>query len=113
VDLLVKSEYNKNKVGCFIDLMLKRYDELGRFSTVEQRNQYELEEPFRIDVEFDDLNGHGYYKMDTLTSFIELFSINEKQTSGAFMFKTLLELVKDYCDGKKDFYQVVGYSKRV
>jgi len=29
------------------------------------------------------------------------------------MFKTLLELVKDYCDGKKDFYQVVGYSKRV
>jgi hypothetical protein len=113
VDLLVKSEYNKNKVGCFIDLMLKRYDELGRFSTVEQRNQYELEEPFRIDIEFEDLNGHGYYKMDTLTSFIELFSINEKQTSGAFMFKTLLELVKDYCDGKKDFYQVVGYSKRV
>jgi hypothetical protein len=113
VDLLVKSEHNKNKVGRFIDLMLKRYDELGPFSTVEQRNQYELEEPFRLDVEFDDLNGHGYYKMDTLTSFIELFSINEKQTSGAFMFKTLLELVKDYCDGKKDFYQVVGYSKRV
>jgi hypothetical protein len=74
---------------------------------------YQLEEPFRLDVEFDDLNGCGYYKMDTLTSFIELFSINEKQTSGAFMFKTLLELVKDYCDGKKDFYQVVGYSKRV
>jgi hypothetical protein len=113
VDLLVKSEQNKNKVGRFIDLMLERYNQLEPFSTVEERNQYELEEPFRIDVEFDDLNGHGYYKMDTLISFIELFSINEKQTSGAFMFKTLLELVKDYCDGKKDFYQVVGYSKRV
>jgi hypothetical protein len=113
VDLLVKSEQNKNKVGRFIGLMLERYNQLEPFSTVEERNQYELEEPFRIDVEFDDLNGHGYYKMDTLTSFIELFSINEKQTSGAFMFKTLLELVKDYCDGKKDFYQVVGYSKRV
>jgi hypothetical protein len=113
VDLLVKSEQNKNKVGRFIDLMLERYNQLEPFSTVEERNQYELEEPFRIDVEFDDLNGYGYYKMDTLTSFIELFSINEKQTSGAFMFKTLLELVKDYCDGKKDFYQVVGYSKRV
>jgi hypothetical protein len=113
VDLLVKSEQNKNKVGRFIDLMLDRYNQLEPFSTVEERNQYELEEPFRLDVEFDDLNGYGYYKMDTLTSFIELFSINEKQTSGAFMFKTLLELVKDYCDGKKDFYQVVGYSKRV
>jgi hypothetical protein len=113
VDLLVKSEQNKNKVGRFIGLMLERYYQLEPFSTVEERNQYELEEPFRIDVEFDDLNGYGYYKMDTLTSFIELFSINEKQTSGAFMFKTLLELVKDYCDGKKDFYQVVGYSKRV
>jgi len=51
--------------------------------------------------------------MDTLTAFIELFIRCEKQTTGAFMFRTLLELVKDYCDGKKDFYQVVGYSKRV
>jgi hypothetical protein len=48
-----------------------------------------------------------------LTAFIELFSICEKQTSGAFMFKGLLEMVKEYCQGKKDFYQIVGYSKRV
>ena len=113
VDLLVKSEYNKTMVGRYVDRMLERYDELPPFSTVEERDGYELELPFLLDVEFDDLNGHGYYKMDTLTSFIELFSINEKQTTGAFMFKTLLELVRDYCKGKKDFYQVVGYSKRV
>jgi hypothetical protein len=50
---------------------------------------------------------------ETLTAFIELFTKCEKQTTGAFMFKTLLQLVKDYCDGKKDFYQIVGYSKRV
>ena len=113
VDLLVKSEYNKTMVGRYIDRMLERYDELPPFATIEERDGYELEQPFLLDVEYDDLNGHGYYKMDTLTSLIELFSINEKQTTGAFMFKTLLELVKDYCDGKKDFYQVVGYSKRV
>jgi hypothetical protein len=59
------------------------------------------------------LNQHGYYSVETLTAFIELFTKCEKQTTDAFMFKTLLELVKDYCDGKKDFYQVVGYSKRV
>jgi len=113
VDLLVKSEYDKGKVGQFVDRMLERYVELEPFVSVEERNGYELEEPFRLDVEFDDLNGHGYYKMDTLSSFIELFIRCEKQTTDAFMFKTLLELVKDYCEGKKDFYQVVGYSKRV
>ena len=113
VDLLVKSEHDKVKVGRFVDRMLERYEELKPFASVEERNGYELEGPFRLDVEFDELNGHGYYKMDTLSSFIELFIRCEKQTTGAFMFKTLLELVKDYCEGKKDFYQVVGYSKRV
>jgi hypothetical protein len=29
------------------------------------------------------------------------------------MFKGLLKLMKEYCEGKKDFYQVVGHSKRV
>jgi hypothetical protein len=29
------------------------------------------------------------------------------------MFKGLLNLVKEYCEGTKDFYQIVGYSKRV
>ena len=113
VDLLVKAEYSKPRVSNFVDRMLILYDQLEPFTSVEERNCYQLEEPFRVDVEFDELNGHGYYKMDTLTSFIELFIRCEKQATGAFMFKTLLELVKDYCDGKKDFYQVVGYSKRV
>jgi hypothetical protein len=44
---------------------------------------------------------------------VELFSKCEKQSTGAFMFKNLLQLVKEYCDGKKDFYQIIGYSKRV
>jgi len=42
-----------------------------------------------------------------------LFSLCEKQSTGAFMFRGLLALVKEYCEGKKDFYQIVGYSKRV
>jgi len=66
-----------------------------------------------MDNVYGELNGHGYYNMDTLTTFIELFTRCEKQTSGAFMFKTLLQLVLDYCDDKKDFYQIVGHSKRV
>jgi hypothetical protein len=113
VDLLVKAEYNKTSVGGYVGRMLELYDQLEPFQTVEQRNGYQLEEPFRLDVTYDNLNGHGYYKMDTLSTFIELFIRCEKQSTGAFMFKNLLQLVKDYCDGKKDFYQIVGYSKRV
>jgi hypothetical protein len=113
VDLLVKAEYNKTLVGGYVGRMLELYDQLEPFQTVEQRNGYQLEEPFRLDVTYDNLNGHGYYKMDTLSTFIELFIRCEKQSTGAFMFKNLLQLVKDYCDGKKDFYQIVGYSKRV
>jgi hypothetical protein len=59
------------------------------------------------------LQGHGYYSIQTLTAFIELFSKCEKQSTGAFMFRGLLSLVKEYCEGRKDFYQIVGYSKRV
>ena len=113
VDLLVKAEYNKTLVGSYVSRMLELYNQLEPFQTVEQRNGYQLEEPFRLDVTYDNLNGHGYYKMDTLSTFIELFIRCEKQSTGAFMFKNLLELVKNYCDGKKDFYQIVGYSKRV
>ena len=91
--------------------MLNHYDRTEPFGTVEERDGYELSLYSTFD--YDSLNQHGYYSVETLTAFIELFTKCEKQTSGAFMFKTLLELVKDYCNGKKDFYQVVGYSKRV
>ena len=59
------------------------------------------------------LQGEGYYSIETLTAFVELFSKCEKQSDEAFMFRSLLTLVKEYCEGKKDFYQIVGLSKRV
>lgn len=111
VDLLVKCEYNKELVRGYVYNMLENYDNMEPFKTVEERDNYQLE--VQLENVYDELNGHGYYDMDTLTTFIELFTRCEKQTTGAFMFRTLLQLVLDYCDDKKDFYQVVGYSKRV
>ena len=113
VDLLVKAEHNKGLVRGFVYNMLEKYDQMDPFETVEERNGYELVAYNELDEVYDELNGHGYYNMDTLTAFIELFIRCEKQTSDAFMFKSLLKLVQEYCDGKKDFYQIVGYSKRV
>jgi hypothetical protein len=111
VDLLVKCEYSKEIVGEYVQTMLDYYERTESFNSVDERNNYELS--FYTTFDYNSLNQHGYYSIETLTAFIELFTKCEKQTTGAFMFKTLLQLVEDYCDGKKDFYQIVGYSKRV
>jgi hypothetical protein len=112
-DLLVKCEYNKEIVGQFVKKVLSLYDKTKPFSSFEERDSYKLKFYQEELSEFEILNNHGYYKMDVLVSFIELFTICEKQTKDAYMFKTLLGLVLEYCEGKKDFYQIVSYSKRV
>ena len=112
-DLLVKCEYNKELVGTFVKKVLSLYDRTNPFSSVKERNNYKLKFYQEELSEFELLNNHGYYKMDVLVAFIELFTICEKQTKDAYMFKTLLGLVLEYCEGKKDFYQIVSYSKRV
>jgi hypothetical protein len=113
VDLLVKAEYNKELLLSYVNNLIELYDNTTPFSSVDERNNYELRFINVMNLRYDDLNNHGYYTISTLTSFIELFSLCEKQTTGAFMFKGLLTLIKEYCEGKKDFYQIVGYSKRV
>ena len=113
VDFLVKAEHNKELVLSYIENLILIYDNSTPFSTVEERDTYELRHNYVMDLRYNELNGCGYYTISTLTAFIELFSICEKQTTGAFMFRGLLELMKEYCEGKKDFYQIGGYSKRV
>lgn len=113
VDLLVKSEVSKDNLLLFVNDMIKIYDEATPFKSVEDRNKYVLKYPTQMVSKHFILQGHGYYTIQTLTAFIELFSLCEKQSTGAFMFRGLLTLVKEYCEGKKDFYQIVGYSKRV
>lgn len=113
VDLLVKSEVNKDNLLLFINDMANIYDNAIPFKSVEERNNYVLRYPTQMVTKHSTLQGHGYYSIETLTAFIELFSLCEKQTTGAFMFRGLLSLVKEYCRGDKDFYQIVGLSKRV
>lgn len=113
VDLLVKCEFNKIIVLSYINDLIELYDNTVPVSSLEERDTYELRHNNMANDKYNVLNRQGYYSISTLTAFIELFSICEKQTTGAFMFRGLLTLVKEYCEGKKDFYQIVGYSKRV
>jgi hypothetical protein len=114
VDLLVKCETQKDMVRDYINDMINMYDSITPFGTKEERDNYQLRYVNdSLRGLYGSLSNSGYYSIETLTTFIELFSKCEKQTSGAFMFKNLLELVKKYTNGEKDFYQVIGYSKRV
>jgi hypothetical protein len=113
VDLILKCEHDSDEVGRFVNEWLEIYDLVEPFRTVQERNEYELIYTDYFSDSFYSLDNLGSFKIDFISSMIELFIKCEKQTPGAFMFKTLLQLVKDYCDGKKDFYQIVSYSKRV
>lgn len=113
VDLLVKSEKNKGMVRDFVVDMIEIYNQVQPFQTTQQRDEYELVYPKLMSEKYQEINESGYYKIDTLTTLIELFSMCEKQTTGAFMFLNLLKLIQEYTEGEKDFYQIVGYSKRV
>lgn len=114
VDVLVKAYLNSVNAEEFINDWIEKYDEIPPFNSVEERNSYELQyKDFFVEKYELPLNRLGEYKVDFLSTIIELFIKCEKQTPNAFMFKQLLILMSEYCSGRKDFYQVIGYSKRV
>lgn len=113
VDLILKCEHDSDEVRRFVSEWLDLYELMEPFQTVNERNNYQLQYKDYFSDSFFGLDNLGAFKIDFISSMIELFIKCEKQAPGAFMFKTLLSLVKDYCEGKKDFYQIVSYSKRV
>ena len=113
VDLLIKSQFNPETVCLFIKSWIDKYDTLEPFKSAEERNTYSLIYKEEDNQEFVSLNSYGEFSIEFISVIIELFIRCEKQTTEAFMFKNLLILMRDYCEGKKDFYQVVGHSKRV
>ncbi len=113
VDLLIKSENSKPQVLNFVKDWIDYYDSINPFSTIEERNNYELQYLENLNSKYSVLGMFGEYSTEFLSIMIELFIKCEKQSPEAFMFKNLLILVKEYCEGKKDFYQVISHSKRV
>jgi hypothetical protein len=113
VDLIVKSQFSDGRVCSFISEWIELYDKIEPFKTQEERNTYQLIYTEYFKEEYFDLDNLSSFSVEFLSVLMELFIKCEKQTPNAFMFKNLLKLMKDYCDGTKDFYQVISYSKRV
>jgi len=113
VDLIIKTEHNPNSVKEFLDEWIEIYEIIEPFRTIEERDNYDLYYRDYFVEKYVDLENLGGFSIEFLSILIELFIKCEKQTPNAFMFKNLLGLVKSFSEGKKDFYQIVSYSKRV
>lgn len=113
VDLILKKEYGSDLVSQYLGEWIDIYDRIEPFKTVEERNNYELYYTQYFEEKFSSLDNLGAFSIEFLSSLIELFIKCEKQTDNAFMFKNLLKLIIDFCEGKKDYYQIISYSKRV
>ena len=113
VDLIVKTEHDPYLVKDFLSEWIDIYDRTEPFKTKEERSQYELLYRDYFVEKYFGLENLGSFSVEFLSILIELFIKCEKQSPNAFMFKNLLGLVKSFTEGKKDFYQIVSYSKRV
>ena len=113
VDLVIKGEINPELTLSFVNSLINIYDEIKPFNTIEERDNYKLIYSDSLVEEYADLDSNGAFSVELISVLVELFSKCEKQTTGAFMFKGMLELCKEYLEGKKDYYQVIGTSKRV
>ena len=113
VDLISKSQHAPDEVCEFISEWIELYDKIEPFKSEEERKNYDLVYTDYFNTEYVHIDNLGHFSVEFLSAMIELFIKCEKQTPSAFMFKNLLFLLKDFCEGKKDFYQVISYSKRV
>ena len=113
IDLVIKGEVNPNMTLEFVNELINIYDETEPFETVEERDSYELIHRGNLVDRFNRLDTIGALSIEMLTTLVELFSKCEKRSEGAFMFRNMLDLCKQYLEGKKDYYQLIGISKRV
>ena len=110
-DMAVKCVLDKKLVGEYVDDMIDVYDKTEPFKSKTERENYDL---IFVNNEFlskyQKLSNSGDFKIETITAFLELFSICEKQTKNAHMFRDSLNHLKLYTQGKKDLYQLLSKS---
>lgn len=112
VDLLLKKETHKNDVRKIIKYFYNFYQKAPVFKSVKQRNNYQLRAPSVIRKKYNNLKHSGTYSIEYVAYLIELFTLCEKVSPRKNkMFEELLRILVEYCEGTKDFYQVMNKTK--
>lgn len=107
VDLLLKIPEYKNEVREIVQYYIGYYQRTPPFSSVQDRNNYQLETVEEITTRYARLDQSYTLSLDYVAMVIELFCKNEKITPGAYMFRNLLLTLRDYIDGKKHYTEVL------
>src|SRR3989344_7271474 len=107
VDLLLKIPEYKNEVREIVEYYIAYYQRAAPFSSVHERNNYQLETVDEITTRYARLDQPYTLSLDYVAMVIELFCKNEKITPGAYMFRNLLTTLRDYIDGKKHYTEVL------
>ena len=90
-----------------VQFYIDYYERTKPFSSVEERNNYQLESVEEITNRYSKLEQPYTLSLDYVATIIELFCKNEKINPGAYMFRDLLFALRDYIDGAKHYTEVL------
>ncbi|MCF7864924.1 MAG: hypothetical protein K9M11_00260 [Candidatus Pacebacteria bacterium] len=107
VDLLLKIPQYRDDVRSIVQYYIDFYERTSPFISVEDRNKYQLETINEITTRYAHIEQDYTLSLDYVAIMIELFCKNEKINPGAYMFKNLLLILRDYIDGNKHYTEVL------
>jgi len=100
VDLLLKIANYRPEVREIVEYYINFYKTCSPFTNVQQRDNYALVTVDHITKTYVHIEQPETLPLEYVAIVVELFCINEKRNTGAYMFKNLLETLRDFIDGK-------------
>lgn len=107
VDLLLKIPQYRKEVREIVEYYIDYYADTAPFSSVEERNNYQLQTVEEITSKYAHIEQPYTLSLDYVAIIIELFCKNEKINPGAYMFRDLLLVLRDYIDHKLHYTEVL------
>ena len=106
-DLLMKGQRFSDEIKRIMDYYLDFYDNICTpFSSVLDRATYTPTTVAYISTTYRHVVVPNTLPIDYNATIIELFCYCEKQNTGAYQFRTLLQRIKDYLDGNATYMDV-------
>ena len=107
-DLLLKGQVFPDEIKEIMDYYLDFYDNhCVPFSSVADRAAYTPRTITHITSTYQHVIVPQTLPIDYVATMIELFCYCEKQNTGAYQFRTLLQRIKDYLDGNASYMDVL------
>lgn len=110
VDLLIKARSHANEVLEILNYYINFYNTCKPFDSIEERDLYQPYSVSYIYNTYKHIDVTNTLPIDYIALIIELFCYCEKRNTGAYMFKDLLNTLRDYMLGKVDYMHVIKAS---